>query len=101
MTDQLTEYLRGEFKGLDVDRQVFRGRFPPAPTSARRRAGQEGRDEDKQVRIARVACAARRACDGLGASEAASLLVALTPAQLKSDSAGAELTLALGQTTGP
>jgi len=98
LTDQLTEYLRVELKGLAVDRQVFRGRFPPEPRAARRRAGQQVRYEDKQVRIARVTCAARRTCAGLGATDAASLLVALTPAQLKSDSAGAEVTLALGQT---
>jgi hypothetical protein len=98
LTDQLTEYLRIEFKGLAVDRQVFRGRFPPETGAARRRAGLRVRYEDGQVRITRVTCAARRACDGLGASEAASLLVALTTAQLKSDAAGAELTLALGQT---
>src|SRR5690349_9550438 len=28
LTDQLTEYLRVELKGLAVDRQVWRGRFP-------------------------------------------------------------------------
>lgn len=34
----------------------------------------------------------------MSASEAASLLVALTPAQLRSAGGGAEVTLALGQT---
>lgn len=34
LTDQLTEYLRVEFKGLTVDRQLFRGRFPPEPRAA-------------------------------------------------------------------
>src|SRR5215211_5530587 len=29
LTDRLDEYLRVELKGLAVDRQVFRGRFPP------------------------------------------------------------------------
>jgi hypothetical protein len=98
LTDRPTEYLRVEFKGLAVDRQVFRGRFPPEPPAARSRAGQKVRFEDKQVRVTRVTCAARKTCAGLGARDAASLLVALTPAQLKSDGAGAELTLALGQT---
>jgi hypothetical protein len=98
LTDQLTEYLRIELKGLAVDRQVWHGRFPPEPRAARSRAGQAVRYEDKQVRIARVTCGARRACDGLGASEAASLLVALTPARLKSDGAAAEVVLLLGQT---
>jgi hypothetical protein len=98
LTDLPTEYLRVEFKGLTVDRQIFRGRFPPEPRAARTRLAQKVRFEDKQVRITRVTCAARRTCAGLSAGEAASLLVALTPAQLKSEGAGTELTLALGQT---
>ena len=98
LTDLPTEYLRVEFKGLTVDRQLFRGRFPPEPRAARTRFAQKVRFEDKQVRITRVTCAARKTCAGLSAGEAASLLVALTPAQLKSEGAGTELTLALGQT---
>lgn len=98
LTDQPTEYLRVEFKGLTVDRQSFRGRFPPEPRAARTRFAQKLRYEDRQVRITRVTCAARRTCAGLGAGRAASLLVALTPVQLKSDGAGAEVTLTLGQT---
>jgi hypothetical protein len=98
LTDRPTEYLRVEFKELPVDRQVFRGRFPPEPAAARRRAAQKVRYEDKNMRITRVTCAARRQCAGLGARATASLLVALTPAQLRSDGAGAEVTLGLGQT---
>ena len=98
LSDQPTEYLRVEFKGLAVDRQVFRGRFPPEPRAARLRAGQKVRFEDKQVRVTRVTCAVRRTCAGLGARDAASLLVALTPARLKSDGSGTEVTLTLGQT---
>ena len=98
LTDQPTEYLRVEFKGLTVERQVFRGRFPPEPRAARGRFAQKIKYEDKQVRITRVTCAARRTCAGLGARDAASLLVALTPVRLKSDGAGTEVTLALGQT---
>ena len=98
LTDRPTEYLRVEFKGLTVDRQLFRGRFPPEPRAARRHPAQKVRYEDKQFRITRVTCAARKPCAGLSAGEAASLLVALTPAQLKSDGAGTELTLGLGQT---
>lgn len=98
LTDQPTEYLRVEFKGLTVDRQVFRGRFPPEPRAARRRAAQQVRFEDKQVRVTHVTCAARRACAGLGGPGAASLLVALTPAWLRSVGDGAEVTLGLGQT---
>jgi hypothetical protein len=98
LTDQPTEYLRVEFKGLTVDRQLFRGRFPPEPRAARRRAAQKVSYDDKQVRITRVTCAARRTCAGLSAGGAASLLVALTPAWLNSAGGGAEVTLALGQT---
>ena len=98
LTDQLTEYLRVEFPGLTVDRQVFRGRFPPETPAARVRVAQKVRYEDKQVRITRVTCAARRTCAGLSRRDTASLVVALTPAWLKSDGVGTELTLALGQT---
>lgn len=93
-----TEYLRIELKGLTVDRQLFRGRFPPETRAARRRVAQKVRYEDKQVRITRVTCAARKTCAGLSAGKDASLLVALTPAWLKSAGGGAEVTLALGQT---
>lgn len=98
LTDLPTEYLRVEFKGLTVNRAVFRGRFPPEPRAARRRVAQKVRFEDAQVRITRVTCAARRTCAGLSAGTAASLLVALTPAWLKSEGAGAEVSLGLGQT---
>jgi hypothetical protein len=98
LSDQPTEYLRVELKGLTVDRQVFRGRFPPEPRARRGRVAQKLRFEDKQVRITRVTCAPRRTCAGLSARADASLLVALTPARLKSDVAGTEVTLALGQT---
>lgn len=98
LTDQPTEYLRVEFKGLTVDRQIFRGRFPPETRAARTRLAQKIRYEDKQVRITRVTCAAHRTCAGLSAGRAPSLLIALTAAWLKSDGAGAELTLTLGQT---
>ncbi len=80
LTDLPTEYLRVEFKGLAVDRQVFRGRFPPEPRAARLRVGQKVRFEDRNIRITRVTCAARRPCAGLSGGDAASLLVALTPA---------------------
>lgn len=98
LTDQPTEFLRVELKGLDLTRQYFRGRFPPEPRAARRRALQKVRYEDRQVRITRVTCAARRPCPGLSGGTAAALLVALTPAWLGSAGAGAEVTLALGQT---
>lgn len=98
LTDLPTEYLRVEFKGLTVDRQVFRGRFPPEPRAARTRFAQKVRYEDKQVRITRVTCAARKACAGLSASKTAALLIALTPARLVPADIDAELTLALGQT---
>ncbi len=98
LSDLPTEYLRVEFKGLTVDRQVFRGRFPPEPRAARSRFAQKVRYEDKQVRITRITCVARRACAGLSAGKTSSLLIALTQAQLKSEGIGTELTLDLGQT---
>lgn len=98
LTDLPTEYLRVEFKGLAVERQSFRGRFPPEPRAARTRFAQKIRYEDQQVRITRVTCTARKTCAGLSAGQAASLLVALTPARLRSAGVNVELTLALGQT---
>lgn len=98
LTDQLTEYLRVEFKGLDLSNQYFRGRFPPETAAARRRLAQKVRYEDKNLRITRVTCAARKPCAGIGTRDTASLLVALAPAWLRSADAGAEVTLALGQT---
>lgn len=98
LSDLPTEYLRVEFKGLTVDRQGFRGRFPPEPRAARSRFAQKVRFEDKQVRITRLICAARRTCVGLSAGKTSSLLIALTHAQLKSEGIGTELTLDLGQT---
>ena len=98
LTDQLSEYLRVEFKGLAVDRQVFRGRFPPESRAQRGRAGQKVRYEDRQVRITRVTCAAHKTCTGLSTRDASTLLVALTPARLKSDGAGTDVALLLGQT---
>jgi hypothetical protein len=96
LTDRPTEFLRVEFKGLDLTRMYFRGRFPPESRAARRRVGQQVRHEDRNIRITRVTCAARGPCAGLGGGADASLLVALTPARLRS--ADAEVTLALGQT---
>jgi len=96
LTDLPTEYLRVEFKGLTVDRQLFRGRFPPEPARARRRLAQKVRYEDKQVRVTRVTCAAHKPCGASNGGADASLLVALTPARLRSGHV--EMTLALGQT---
>ncbi len=98
LTDRVTEYLRVELKDLDVDRRLFRGRFPPEPAAARRRTGQRVRYEDAQVRITRVTCAARSKCPTLGGDKGGSLLVALTHAHLKSAGDGTELTWELGQT---
>ena len=97
LTDLPTEFLRVELKGLAVDRRTFRGRFPPEPRRGAR-AAQKVRYEDGQVRVARVTCAARRACAGLAAPGAATLLVALAPARLRSAAAGAEVNMEPGQT---
>ena len=95
LTDQPTDFLRVELKGLDVDRRTFRGRFSP-DWRASRRGSRRVRFEDAQVRITQVTCAARRACEGLSGPRAPSLLVALTPAQLRS--AAADVSMTLGQT---
>jgi hypothetical protein len=99
LTDLPTDFLRIELKGLtDAERQPFRGRFPPEPRG-RGRAAQKVRYENARVRIARVTCAALRRCAVLGGGAgAASLLVALTPARLKSADGGTEVSMALGET---
>ena len=96
LTDQPTEFLRVEFKGLDLTGMYFRGRFPPESRAARRRSAQKVRHEDRNIRITRVTCAARKPCAGSSGGADASLLVALTPATLRSGHV--EMTLALGQT---
>ncbi len=99
LTDLPTDFLRIELKGLtDAERRPFRGRFPPEPRT-RARAAQKVRFENALVRISRVTCAARRRCAGLGGgARAASLLVALTPARLRSADGGTEVSMALGET---
>ena len=98
LTDQPTHFLRVELKGLtDAERRTFRGRFPPEPRAARRGL-QHVRFENAHVRVARVTCPARGRCDGLSAPGAASLVVALTDARLKSANGAAEVSMTLGQT---
>ncbi len=99
LTDVPTDFLRIELKGFsDAERRSFRGRFPPEPRRAAR-TSQRIKFEDARVRIARVTCAARRRCAGLGgAAGTASLLVALTTARLNSVDGGTEVTMALGET---
>jgi hypothetical protein len=98
LTDVPTDFLRIELKGFsDAERASFRGRFPPEPRRAAR-APQRVKFEDARVRIARVTCAARRRCAGLDGSGSASLLVALTPARLRSADARTEVMMALGET---
>ena len=98
LTDVPTDFLRIELKGFsDAERRTMRGRFPPAPRRTTR-TSQRIAFEDARVRIARVTCAARRRCEWLGGAGTASLLVALTPAHLRSADGGTEVTLALGET---
>jgi hypothetical protein len=101
LTDVPTDFLRIELKGFsDAERLSMRGRFPPEPRRAARttRTSQRLKFEDGRVRISRVTCAARGRCVGLSDARAASLLVALTPARLRSADGGTEVTLALGET---
>ena len=98
LTDVPTDFLRIELKGFsDAERRSFRGRFPPEPRRAAR-ASQRIKFEDARVRITRVTCAARRRCAGLGGAGTPSLLVALTPAHLRSADGGTEVSMALGET---
>ena len=98
LTDVPTDFLRVELKGFsDAERRSFRGRFPPEPRRAAR-TSQRIKFEDARVRISRVTCAARRRCAGLGGAGTASLLVALTPARLRSADGGTEVSMALGET---
>ena len=98
LTDSVTEYLRVELKGLDLTGMYFRGRFPPEPRAARRRAGRKVRYDDRNVRITRVTCAARSKCAAFGGDKGGSLFVALAPTRLRSTGDGTELTFDLGQT---
>jgi hypothetical protein len=98
LTDLPTDFLRVELKGFTpAERQPFHGRFPPEPRATRRGA-QKLRYEDARVRITRVTCPSRGRCDGLSAPGAASLLVALSDATLKSAGGATELKMELGQT---
>lgn len=98
LTDAPTDFLRIELKGFtDAERRSFLKRFPPEPRRTAR-TSQRLKFEDARVRISRVTCAARGRCVGLGGEGAASLLVALTPARLRTADGGAEVTLALGET---
>lgn len=95
-TDDVNEFLRVELKGLEVERNSFRGRFPP--DAAREAApARKVRFENPQVRITRVTCAARGRCDVLERLAAPALVVAVKPARLKTG-AGDGLTMALGDT---
>jgi hypothetical protein len=99
LTDAPTDFLRVELKGwTDAERRSFLKRFPPEPTRATR-TSQRLKFENERARIWRVTCAARGRCAGLGGvAGAASLLVALTPALLRTAGGGTELSLALGET---
>lgn len=100
ISDRPSDFLRIELKGIQFDRNSFRGRFPPEPHSTGR-SSQKLSFENSQVQILRVTCAARRRCEGLSSSSSASLLVALTPARLKGAGGGStvpNLRMALGET---
>ena len=98
LTDVPTDFLRIELKGFsDDERRSFLKRFPPEPRRTTR-TSQRLKFEDGRVRISRVTCGARGRCVGLGGAATASLLVALTPARLRSAGGGTEVTLALGET---
>lgn len=81
LSDVQTDFLRVELKTEKADVQTFRGRFPPvAHTTAK--SSQAARFENGLARILRITCAARDKCttDRIASP---SLLVAITPAHLK------------------
>jgi quercetin dioxygenase-like cupin family protein len=99
LSDQPTDFLRIELKTQAADAQTFRGRFPPDPHSTAR-SSQKVRFENGQARIVRVTCAARDKCVA-GRIASPSLLVALTPARLKTatnDDGASDTRMEPGQT---
>lgn len=97
-SESVNEFLRVELKGMEFERNSFRGRFPP---DAHRpdRASRAVRFENQKVRITRVTCAARGRCDALERITTPTLLVAVKPARLRTaGQGGGELRLALGET---
>jgi hypothetical protein len=81
LSDAPTDFLRIELKTRKDDVQTFRGRFPPVP-HASARSSQAVRFENGLARILRITCAARDKCKA-DRIASPSLLVAITPAHLK------------------
>ncbi len=99
LTDQSRDFLRVELKDLVVDKDTFRGRFPPEINQTADSSEKVG-FENRQLRIFRVTCASRNDC-ALTAQTSPYLLVALMPSQLKTatnNGAFSKLKMELGQT---
>lgn len=81
LSDRRSDFLRIELKDLVVDKETFRGRFPPETTQTA--TGSEKISFDsRQLRIVRVTCAPVKVCRTV-AQTAPYLLVALNTAPLK------------------
>jgi hypothetical protein len=92
------EFLRVELKTDPFDVEHFQGRFPPEPVE---KSFQRITFENGQVRIVRIACAAREVCDVTGSPSFPSLLIALAPVKaivLKRGGEPATVEMGLGQT---
>src|SRR5215471_18010156 len=90
------DFLRIELKTEPFEANTFQGRFPPEPAD---RTFQKVAFENAQVRIVRVACAARETCEVAGGPSLPALLVALGPAQaVVQQPAGGSIEMSLGQT---
>jgi hypothetical protein len=95
------DFLQVELKTEIVEPKTFRGRFFAEASSKQGTANYRKVEfENPQVRITRIVCAARAACDPLEVSHPA-LFVALSPARLKatnSSGKSSQVKLGLGET---
>lgn len=88
-TDKPSDFLRVEFKTRAVNRNALRGRF----YRGRYASGQNFRKvefEHEQIRVTRLVCAPRRTLAVATHSSEPALLIALSPARVKSVGAGGE-----------
>ena len=99
-SDLPSEFLRVEFKTDPVNEKSLRGRFYREAYPPGQNVGKV-QFENEQVRITRLVCAQRKMIDISTGSNEPSLLIALSPANLKSapgKGGSSEFKLGLGET---